>query len=990
MEGSCFAQGVGLLRRDTSAQLKAFLDLVQSPYRQDFSTDAFLASVGTSFGISAAILLAWCFVRPHNTVVYAPKVRTTDEKRQPPKIGSGLFSWLPPLIKCHEADLVGKIGLDACIFLRFLRMCRNIFLVLGVLGIVVMVPVNVRCNMKNIWDQASRKWFVLMGPSYAWGDCMWAHAVVAWVFDFIIMFFLWKNYKEIVVLREQYFESPEYQNSLHARTLMISDVPSSLRSDPGLATLIGGLSVPQHGDEKCAIARNVKELPELIEQHSRAVRKLEEYLSKYLKNPDKLPAKRPVCKPDKEDKSMNKDTKVDAIEYLGQRIRELEAEIYKIRESIDNRDAMQYGFVSFPTISRAHIMAKAARGKHPKGTTIKLASKPNDVIWLNLGRTKSKRRWNGFIGNVLFFLLSLLFVVPNALIAVFISNLHNISAVWPYFGTLMSLHPTFFAVVNLINRQGVAAPTITSIIYLLLPVIMRRISVWQGDLTKTARERNVTHKLYFFFVFNNLIVFTLFGTMWTIIAQLVNDAGNGGVTWAEVKSLGLTYKLAVATYDISTYWITYLLQRNLGAMLDLIQLVTLAGKFFSKNFLSPTPRQMIEWTAPQVFDYASYYNYILFYLTIALAFAFIQPIVLLVAFAYFFIDSFLKKYLLMYMFVTKVESGGAFWRLLFNRFLFATGFFNCMVGLVIYVQSTLNIALCVLPLFPILIGFQIYCSRTFEPKFRFHTRGSDRESMIGSGKAKRKDNVGKRFGHPALYRPLITPMVHAKARHVLPSIYHGRINSEPTQKTPYGEIDMDLMQRGHAGKKAEDPLNGGFEVVEEGELDFLRYRNRAEFAEFAEDHGGAYFDDASTLYGDGVLTPPPGFASPVSSRPSSPAGSSRRSPPGLLPLVGNYRGADYTSVPHNVPNSPPGSFRTTGGSRPGSQYFDHSGVDDRSDTESITHLLRDPQPVGRGISHAAQGRYQQYEQYRQPGSHRSQQQQYYDSSYDSYRRDAGN
>ncbi|KAL7268213.1 hypothetical protein RUND412_009174 [Rhizina undulata] len=525
--------GVGLLRRETSAQLKAFLGLVQSPYRQDFSTDAFLVSVGTSFGISAAILLSWCFVRPHNTVVSAPKVRTTDEKRQPPKIGSGLFSWLPPLIKCHEADLVGKIRLDACIFLRFMRMCRNIFLVLGVLGIVVMVPVIATFNMKNIWDQASRKWFILMGPSCTWGDCMWSHAVVAWVFDFIIMFFLWKNYKEIVVLAEQYFESPEYQKSLHARKLVV-DVPSSLRSDPGLATLIGGLSVPQHGDEKCAIARNVKELPELIEQHSKAVLKLGEYLSKYLKNPDKLPAKRPVCKPDKEDKSMNKDTKVDPIKYLDQIIRKLEAEIYKIRESIDNRDAMQYGFVSFPTISRAYIMAKAARGKHLKGTTITLASKPNDVIWLNLGRKKFKWRWNRFIGNVLFFLSSLLFVVPLTLIAVFVFNLHNISA-------------------------SVAAPTITSIIYLLLPVIMRRISVWQGDLTKTARERHVTHKLYFFFVFNNLIIFTLFGTMWKIIVQLVNDAGNGGVTWAEVKFLGLTYKLAYAIYDISTYWITYLL-----------------------------------------------------------------------------------------------------------------------------------------------------------------------------------------------------------------------------------------------------------------------------------------------------------------------------------------------------------------------------------------------------------------------------------------------
>lgn len=33
------------------------------------------------------------------------------------------------------------------------------------------------------------------------------------------------------------------------------------------------------------------------------------------------------------------------------------------------------------------------------------------------------------IGNFLFVMLSILFVIPNALIAVFLSNLHNIAAV---------------------------------------------------------------------------------------------------------------------------------------------------------------------------------------------------------------------------------------------------------------------------------------------------------------------------------------------------------------------------------------------------------------------------------------------------------------------------------------------------------------------------------------------------------------------------------
>lgn len=65
-----------------------------------------------------------------------------------------------------------------------------------------------------------------------------------------------------------------------------------------------------------------------------------------------------------------------------------------------------------------------------------------------------------------------------------------------------------------------------------------------------------------------------------------------------------------AVISISGFWITYLLQRNMGAMLDLAQVVPLIVKSFSLHFRNPTPRQLIEWSAPPYFDYASYYNYV--------------------------------------------------------------------------------------------------------------------------------------------------------------------------------------------------------------------------------------------------------------------------------------------------------------------------------------------------------------------------------------------
>lgn len=58
-------------------------------------------------------------------------------------MGNGILSWIKPVTTAKESDLVNRIGLDAVLFLRFTRMCRNIFAVFGVVGLAIMLPVNV-------------------------------------------------------------------------------------------------------------------------------------------------------------------------------------------------------------------------------------------------------------------------------------------------------------------------------------------------------------------------------------------------------------------------------------------------------------------------------------------------------------------------------------------------------------------------------------------------------------------------------------------------------------------------------------------------------------------------------------------------------------------------------------------------------------------------------------------------------------------------------
>jgi calcium permeable stress-gated cation channel len=151
--------------------------------------------------------------------VYAPKLKHADEKHAPPPIGKSPWAWVTPLWITGETELIGHVGMDATIFIRFITMCRNMLLVLALIGIAILVPVNL--NKRDASSSRGLDWQEQITPLVVWGDAHWAQVVVAWLFDLTICGFLWWNYRKVLQLRRKYFESEEYQSSLHARTLMV-------------------------------------------------------------------------------------------------------------------------------------------------------------------------------------------------------------------------------------------------------------------------------------------------------------------------------------------------------------------------------------------------------------------------------------------------------------------------------------------------------------------------------------------------------------------------------------------------------------------------------------------------------------------------------------------------------------------------------------------------------------------------------------------------
>ena len=238
------------------------------------------------------------------------------------------------------------------------------------------------------------------------------------------------------------------------------------------------------------------------------------------------------------------------------------------------------------------------------------------------------------------------------------------------------------------------------------------------------------------------------------------------------------------------------------------------------------------------------------------------------------------------------------------------------------------------PLLVVIGAFKWYCRRTFDDKMYYYTKGLRRTDKEALPTKPKNDRVAVRFGHPALYKKLMVPMVHEKANHILNEILHDQSDPDFGDANLYG--DTYRMQRlsTHRSQQFDAAGNTTFEVVNESQMNFEHFRNREEFRDFG---------------GDGDL-----FTNPADpSRSSSPTTSqyTRFNSNTSLPLntyaakEEDYEGATYPTGYH-----PPSTFRPTPLIRQYSEMSTEQYPTGRTGDLSDVDLLDDTAPLSKARS----------------------------------------
>ncbi|KAJ9101756.1 hypothetical protein QFC21_003095 [Naganishia friedmannii] len=726
--------------------------------------------------LSLGTLMAFSFLRPRDKRVYAPKIKyvqTVEEQdptlnlKPPPEISNGIFSWFSPVLHTHEEAMLQQIGLDGVTFLRCLRLLRSLFLVISVLVGGALLPINVVYNLKEV-SADSRNYLSLLTIQNLNGNILWAHVAMVYIITLLVCYFVWYHWKKMILLRQAWFRSDEYQNRIYSRTLMITQVPKDYRTDEGLVHLMGklkvdGIRIGQQID--CtSIGRRLDDFPELIEEHNKAVRNLEETLVKYLKG-NQLGAKRPQitkggflgCGGETKASPCIAHPYCDAIQYYSQLVKYLRDKIDQKRLDIDalirkDRQARKqrketkphgenYGFVTLKTISEAHRIARTHRGhlKELNGAQIQLAPSPQDLIWKNVPLEPSviagRKVWGFICLGVICFL--------HTLPLLFVSLLANLSSV------------------------GHRAVTRALTVYVAFLRNWKQSSAfgnwYQGAMTRSRLNRAVIARYFAFTIISNLIIFSMLGVVYNAVAQVIIKVGehkSASEIFSYLSDIQGTY------VQQSTYWLTVFPLRGFLVIFEIVQLIKLLLLSVQRLLFAKTPRDIKEYTKPPFFEYAIVLTNMLFLAAIGMVYAPLAPLVCLGVTLVFWVSSAIYKYQLLYVYVSRVESGGKLYNVFINRLIACAIFMQLLMILTIGLnRRQYTDVIATAPSLLIAFAFKIFFARPLEKQFTYYEpSAAEAEGEFQRSLSEKRTNhheMEKRFLHPALQsNMLFTVMIH--------------------------------------------------------------------------------------------------------------------------------------------------------------------------------------------------------------------------------------
>lgn len=677
-----------------------------SPDPQTYSV---FATLGFNAAIGGVVLTLFEYFRVRQLDIYCPKIRKPSDEPIP-EPSSGFMGWIKKLWPLSDDEILRMAGMDAYVYLRFLKMCFKI----GwncCLGLIVLLPVyatgvgdseNVAIGI-NLYSMANIK------PG---GSRLWASFCFAYIFVGVFLAHIHLEYRNFALARAKFFNGIDKKFPVQmGYTILVENIPAMYRSSAKLRAFFEEL-FPNETLFAC-MAIYLQPLDVIVTERTATIAKLEQAIADFEASGRTI---RPTIKPIIQSSAVccgksNKhaDTEVEAIDYYSDQIAILSEEIsllqseavqaskgsgkreetplstnYKGEAPRTSRDtyiglSMDFDrkFASFLNDYRAKITDKMVSGsgfvtfKSRRTATIAAqipilsenapalvtipAPAPSDIVWSNMDATTEHTNSTAFFTSIAYY-VGLLFWSG---VLTFISLISNLSYLEKYLPFLSSLDTTSYAFL-----QGILPVIVLLVFLMLVPMIMAAVSTYIERRKTISGIQLEVFKWYFLYQIANVYLLLLTGSAITSVSDVIDD-----------PAAILNY-ISAALPTTSVFFINFTITSLFsGVPLNLLNigpfLYMTALRYLSKE-KSLTRRTVMEGPLSSgSLEYGTALPGELYILCIMLLYWIIAPILLLVATFYFGGAYIVLKYNVVYVLERKYESGGRFWYGLYDYSMLA-------------------------------------------------------------------------------------------------------------------------------------------------------------------------------------------------------------------------------------------------------------------------------------------------------------------------------
>ncbi|XP_027359784.1 CSC1-like protein At1g69450 isoform X2 [Abrus precatorius] len=496
---------------------------------------ALLTSVGINAVLCVLFFTLYSILRkqPSNYEVYVPRLLAegTSKRRSRFNLERLIPSpgWVAKAWRLSEEELLSLSGLDGVVFMRIITFSLKIFTFAGIIGILVLLPINCWGNQLKDIDVAdfvnnSLDVFTISNVNSG-SHWLWVHFSAVYIFTGFICILLFYEYRYISSRRISYLYSSKPQP--HHFTILVRSIPtysSSSISD--------------------SVENFFKELYPSTYLSNVVIRRTSKIQS--LLNEAKILCKRVIQLRSNPTQQKNErggflglfGPKNNLIEHYEKKLEDIEENVrLKQSEASLAGGEVRAAFVLFKSRFGAATAFHLQQSVNPTQWITELAPEPRDVYWPFFSES-FMRKW---ISKLVIVLVCALFTITFLIPVVIVQGLTNLSQLEILFPFLTSI-----LTINIVSQiiTGYLPSLILQLSLKLVPPAMEFLSSIQGYISHSDIEMSACNKVLWFTIWNVFFATLFSGSILSMLSVILDPKGLPG-------------KLAVAVPAQASFFITY-------------------------------------------------------------------------------------------------------------------------------------------------------------------------------------------------------------------------------------------------------------------------------------------------------------------------------------------------------------------------------------------------------------------------------------------------